>query len=427
MIDNKFTVVIPTRERADTLYWSLKTCADQGYENLEIIVSDNDSQDNTKDVVKSFNDSRIKYINTGKRVGMSQNWEFALSHVLSGYVLFIGDDDGILPNAVAEINSLLNEYKSPSVFTWKYPYYTWKSARAVTSQNNFIFSLSKGISIKNAEKELIKLSRFETNYTVLPCIYNGSFVNVDVINKIKKISGNFFRSLTPDVYSTIAILSVIDRFVFSETAYSISGLSKHSTGVSQLVANKDDNEKQSPVEKFLMENEIAFHPKIDYCPSLYFIIAESFLQAIDSGLLPPNFEIPMKDIIRNTIEVARNSSLSLYNQAVDGARKNAVRYNLTDWTEDLILKNPFNNNNVIKDGINKIDNTFSLNPDHIGVENIYEATLMMKTINLLKEEDLLKGDQWSNSMYSALKLLARRTLPKDLYFPIRNKIVDLFR
>ena len=103
----KFTIVIPTRERCDTLYWSLHTCVSQRYENLEILVSDNYSQDATRDVVMSFNDPRIRYVNTGKRVSMTANWEFALAHVEDGYVTYIGDDDGMMPNALVELNQLI--------------------------------------------------------------------------------------------------------------------------------------------------------------------------------------------------------------------------------------------------------------------------------------------------------------------------------
>ena len=92
----KFNVIIPTRERADTLLHCLRTIVSQNYENLDIIVSDNFSQDNTREVVESFSDPRIKYINTGKRVSMSHNWEFALHHVQGDYVTFVGDDDGFL-------------------------------------------------------------------------------------------------------------------------------------------------------------------------------------------------------------------------------------------------------------------------------------------------------------------------------------------
>ena len=74
---NKFTIIIPTRERCDTLYHTIRTCLNQTYKNYEIIVSDNFSQDDTKKIVTSFDDKRITYINTGKRCSMSENFEFA--------------------------------------------------------------------------------------------------------------------------------------------------------------------------------------------------------------------------------------------------------------------------------------------------------------------------------------------------------------
>jgi len=47
----KFTIVIPTRDRADTLIYSIQNALAQDYENFEILVSDNASNDNTKKVV----------------------------------------------------------------------------------------------------------------------------------------------------------------------------------------------------------------------------------------------------------------------------------------------------------------------------------------------------------------------------------------
>jgi glycosyltransferase involved in cell wall biosynthesis len=47
----KFTILVPTRERAYTLHETLKTCVAQDHDRLEIIVSDNFSRDNTREIV----------------------------------------------------------------------------------------------------------------------------------------------------------------------------------------------------------------------------------------------------------------------------------------------------------------------------------------------------------------------------------------
>jgi glycosyltransferase involved in cell wall biosynthesis len=91
---NSVTVIIPTREHPETLLATLRTVIQQDYDRLEIIVSDNFSNDSTEDVVRSFTDRRVKYINTGKRLSMSENWDFALSHATGDWISVLGDDDG---------------------------------------------------------------------------------------------------------------------------------------------------------------------------------------------------------------------------------------------------------------------------------------------------------------------------------------------
>ena len=64
MENHKLTIIIPTRERATTLYWAIKTCLNQDYENLEVIICDNFSSDNTREVVAEFeSDKRVRYLN----------------------------------------------------------------------------------------------------------------------------------------------------------------------------------------------------------------------------------------------------------------------------------------------------------------------------------------------------------------------------
>src|SRR5207249_11251736 len=96
----KFTVIIPTRERADTLGPCLRPVVHQNYDNLEILVSDNFSQDCTEQVVRAIGDSRLKYINTGRHGRMSANFMIVISHIKDGLFIYLGDDDSLLPNAL---------------------------------------------------------------------------------------------------------------------------------------------------------------------------------------------------------------------------------------------------------------------------------------------------------------------------------------
>ncbi len=54
------SVIIPTYNRADYLRLTIKSVLDQTYNNIEVIVIDDGSTDNTEKVVSSFNDKDTK-------------------------------------------------------------------------------------------------------------------------------------------------------------------------------------------------------------------------------------------------------------------------------------------------------------------------------------------------------------------------------
>lgn len=123
-MNHKLNIIIPTKDRAETLIWAINSCLQNKYSHFSIIVSDNASTDNTEEVVMSFRDPRITYLKTPFRMSMTANWEFALKHVKEGYVTVLGDDDGFLPNSFHDINEMLNRHPSKAI-SWKQSFYRW--------------------------------------------------------------------------------------------------------------------------------------------------------------------------------------------------------------------------------------------------------------------------------------------------------------
>jgi len=162
--------VIPTRERCDTLKSTIQTCLMQDYDNMEIIVSDNYSQDATPEVVESFNDKRIIYVNTGKRLSMSHNWEFALSNVKGDYVTILGDDDGLLPGAIGELAKIISETETEAV-SWKWASYFWPDCPIDSSRNLLITPLVGQLYRRSTSKIMVDVLKFKKPYSELPfCI-----------------------------------------------------------------------------------------------------------------------------------------------------------------------------------------------------------------------------------------------------------------
>ncbi len=90
------TIAIPTYNRADGyLKYALKSALKQNYQNIEIIVSDNCSTDNTETFVKGFNDSRIRYFRQKENIKANDNFNFCLEQANGNYFLLLHDDDMI--------------------------------------------------------------------------------------------------------------------------------------------------------------------------------------------------------------------------------------------------------------------------------------------------------------------------------------------
>lgn len=88
------SIGIPTFNRADSyLKDALKSAVSQTYQNIEIIVSDNCSQDNTEALVKSFNDPRIRYFKQSRNIGGQNNTNFCVERAKGDYFLLLHDDD----------------------------------------------------------------------------------------------------------------------------------------------------------------------------------------------------------------------------------------------------------------------------------------------------------------------------------------------
>jgi glycosyltransferase involved in cell wall biosynthesis len=324
MNEPRITVIIPTRERSDVLRKSLRTVTNQDYGNLRIIVSDNCSQDGTEEIVRSVKDPRVQYLNTGKRLSMSHNWEFALSHVHEGWVTIIGDDDGLLP---ASINKVADIIRSTNVNAVRSSVcsYLWPS---LTDQSTGRLSvpLQSGHEVRNSQKWLSRVMAGAASYTQLPMLYNGGYVSVSVLNEMKSRNGSIYRSRIPDVYSAISIASAVETYIYLNDPLAINGASRHSTGISQF--GRGEKLGASPASIFASEENIPFHEDVPLCAdgsypsSLQVMVYESFLQ---SGRVQPE---KRREMHAKQLAIILASANRLDSSVADWARQFATKHDL---------------------------------------------------------------------------------------------------
>lgn len=91
------SVIIPTYNRANSVEMSIQSVLDQTWQNFEIIVVDDGSTDNTRQVVEHFSDDRIRYICMEKNGGASRARNEGIRQTKCEFIAFLDSDDEWLP------------------------------------------------------------------------------------------------------------------------------------------------------------------------------------------------------------------------------------------------------------------------------------------------------------------------------------------
>jgi len=85
----------------------LNSAINQSYQNIEIIIWDNHSSDNTSLIIHKFNDPRIRYFKNDKHTSLGEARILASKHIKGEYIAILDSDDIAYPNRILDQISYL--------------------------------------------------------------------------------------------------------------------------------------------------------------------------------------------------------------------------------------------------------------------------------------------------------------------------------
>ncbi len=151
-MDNKFplvSVIITSYNRDQFIGRAVESALMQDYPNLEIVISDNCSTDNSDTVIRSYlTDKRIKYFRNDTNIGMIRNFQKGIEELATGqYITFISSDDFLINKSfVSEAIKLF--LKHDSIVIVKAPKATCKGDLIIPNNSNIHFFQKEVISGK---------------------------------------------------------------------------------------------------------------------------------------------------------------------------------------------------------------------------------------------------------------------------------------
>ena len=87
------SLCIPTFNGSRFIQQTIQSCLSQSHRNLEVIIADDQSSDDTISIVQSFNDNRIVILPAQKRTSPASNWNRAVQAAQGQFIKILGQDD----------------------------------------------------------------------------------------------------------------------------------------------------------------------------------------------------------------------------------------------------------------------------------------------------------------------------------------------
>lgn len=225
----RYSIVVPTRERPATLNACLRTLVDQPHADYEIVVADNASGPETRELCEAFGSGRIRHIRCETPLSMNDNWERALEAARGEWVTFLGDDDGLMPYALQEFDAFTS-LPGVRAIRWQYAIYTWPCMAIPAEANRLQILHSTATRVVHWRDAVTRMLTY--GGSPVPMIYYG-LIHRSLIARARR-TGRVFAGSSPDYHSGVLFAALARHFLDTDVPLSIAGLSGRSNGVAHM-------------------------------------------------------------------------------------------------------------------------------------------------------------------------------------------------
>jgi exopolysaccharide biosynthesis WecB/TagA/CpsF family protein len=224
----KVSIITPTYNSADTILYNLESVSNQTYKNIEHIIVDNFSLDQTKEIIKKFKNKNLKFFQKKTNIYEAMNHGIRMS---KGEIIgIIGSDDIIQnPNSIKKIVEKFNQKNNLDIYTGGVAYF---------KKNNF-----KKI-VRNYSLKSFKLSDFKNG--LMPP-HPSTFIKKKIYQKYGlyltkyKIAGDFeflLRVLNKNLNFLIEDKIVIRMRVGGVSSKNYQSITKITKEITDILKNK---------------------------------------------------------------------------------------------------------------------------------------------------------------------------------------------
>jgi hypothetical protein len=269
------SILVPNKQSTPYIFKTIENLLRCKDERFELLINENSIPDFV-DYSAFEKDFRLKVYREPSPLSMTKNWYNALGKATGKYVIFIGSDDGCIPENLSILISYLAEHSYDAINT-RHSFYNYP-----TSNSKSFLTLAKKVVTMNSYtyKYPRLLSLFFYSYrTWLPLPYALSIVKrevfVSVLEKYNEIPG-----IAPDDFLSQFVAQKLKSGIYFDLCVFITGTSPRSNGLALLTQTPSEISTQFIADSHSKEGELTKIFGITCLPSIaieHYVLARSIL------------------------------------------------------------------------------------------------------------------------------------------------------
>lgn len=293
------SIIVPTYNRAGFLRECINSLLLQDYKNIEIILVDSNSTDDTKEIADEFMcDSRFIYLNSPKKGACAQR-SFGIKHAKGRYIQFVDSDDTVCSNFVSTMFKLVSDNQADAACC---SFTNDKNVDKIIMFDDLYFK----------KKVLKNIRNFH--------IGNSCCTKIVKCEIAKKVADNFYNSensifLWEDCLYTYGVLFNCKNFVWSNLKLYTYNFNPNST--TKICKNRVDNLDNSIKLVSLLKKipNLDFSEKYSYQFNIYifFELINLFVDNAKNNILTRKSikdTISQKGIRKNLLKITKQKEFT---------------------------------------------------------------------------------------------------------------------
>jgi len=176
MDDLKFSICLPSYNGANVILETVQSILSQDFNNFELIIVDDNSNDNTEEVVSKIKDPRIKFFKNNVNLGYPKNLEKCREKATGDIIYLMGQDDILAEGALSDTYRAFKLSDDIGAVTRPYYWFYEEITKPVRAKKQFDKNKDSIISIHDSKEAVIAV--FQTLDQLSGLAYRKKYMDI---------------------------------------------------------------------------------------------------------------------------------------------------------------------------------------------------------------------------------------------------------